>query len=92
MAVLECVHSIARVRRPDMAKYYSISCKEVGYLDCAYSTTGDSIEQVIELCADHGRQYHELKGFGAELYAKMRPHIRLREEAEEPRPQPFSPK
>ena len=75
-----------------MAKYYSISCREVGYLDCDYATTGDTLEQVVEQCADHGREYHELKGFGAELYAKMRPHIKVHDGADSVRPQPFSPK
>ena len=63
-----------------MAKYYFISCKEVGYPDCDYTTRGDTIEQVIERCADHGRDMHALKGFGAQLYAMMRPHIHLRED------------
>ena len=58
-----------------MTKYY-IDCKEVGYLDCDFSTQGDTIEQVIERCADHGRIHHNLLGFGPELYARMRPHIR----------------
>jgi predicted small metal-binding protein len=58
-----------------MAKYY-IDCREVGYLDCDFSTEGDTIEQVVERCAEHGRRYHNLRGFGAELFARMRPHIR----------------
>ena len=64
-----------------MAKYYYIDCKEVGFRDCTYSTQAESIEKVIEQCADHGRQNHDLKGFGAELYAKMRPHIHTREDS-----------
>jgi predicted small metal-binding protein len=64
-----------------MAKYYFISCKAVGVLDCDFSTSGETIEKVVEQCADHARQYHELKGFGPEIYAKMRPHIREVDEA-----------
>ena len=62
-----------------MSKYY-IDCREVGWQDCSFSTEADTIEQVIEQCADHGRVQHNLKGFGQELYAKMRPHIRRRED------------
>ena len=75
-----------------MAKYYYISCREVGYLDCDYCTSADTVEKVVEQCADHGRAFHDLKGFGMELYAAMRPHITLRDDAVEPRPMPFSPK
>jgi predicted small metal-binding protein len=59
-----------------VAKHFYISCKEVGVLECEYSTTAETIEAVVEQCADHARQYHELKGFGPEIYAKMRPFIR----------------
>jgi predicted small metal-binding protein len=62
-----------------MSKYY-IDCREVGWQDCEFSTEADTIEQVIEQCADHGRTHHNLKGFGTELYARMRPHIRKRED------------
>ena len=64
-----------------MAKHYYISCKDVGVLDCEYFTTGATVELVVEQCADHARQLHDLKGFGPEIYAKMRPHIRVVDEA-----------
>ena len=64
-----------------MAKYYYINCKDVGFRDCDYSTHAATIEQVVEQCADHGRESHDLKGFGTELYAKMRPHIHQRDDA-----------
>lgn len=63
-----------------MARYYYISCKEVGYPDCDFSMRGESIEDVVEHTADHARDMHGLKGFGSELYAQMRPHIRLVED------------
>ena len=53
----------------------------MGYLDRDYSTHAETIEQVIERCAGHGRQSHGLKSFGTELYAKMRPHIYQRDDA-----------
>ena len=61
-----------------MAKYY-IDCKEVGFQDCEFCTEADTVEQVVEQCAAHGREHHNLRGFGPELFARMRPHIRLRE-------------
>jgi predicted small metal-binding protein len=63
-----------------MAKYYYISCKEAGIPDCDYSTTANSIEQVVEECAAHARALHGMKGFGPEVYSKMRPHIRVVDE------------
>jgi predicted small metal-binding protein len=62
-----------------MAKYY-IDCCDVGYQDCDFRTEADSVEQVVERCADHGREQHGLRGFGPELYSRMRPHIRLLED------------
>jgi predicted small metal-binding protein len=64
-----------------MSKYY-ISCRDVGWKDCNFSTQADTIEQVIEQCADHGRIQHDLKGFGKELYARMRPHIHEAEDGQ----------
>ncbi len=62
-----------------MSKYY-IDCREVGWQDCSFSTEADTIEQVVEQLADHVRIHHHLKGFGQELYSKMRQHIRRRED------------
>ena len=62
-----------------MSKYY-IDCREVGWQDCEFRTEADTVEQVVEQCAEHGRAYHNLKGFGVELYARMRPHIRKLED------------
>ena len=59
-----------------MAKYY-ITCEDVAGIDCDFRTEADTVELVIEQCAAHGRAEHGLRGFGAELFAKMRPHIRL---------------
>jgi predicted small metal-binding protein len=62
-----------------MSKYY-IDCREVGWQDCGFSTEADTIEQVVEQLADHIRIHYNLKGFGHELYSKMRQHIRRRED------------
>jgi predicted small metal-binding protein len=61
-----------------MVRYY-IDCRDVGWQDCSFSTEAGSVEQVIEQCADHARAHHNLKGFGQELYGRMRPHIRQRD-------------
>jgi predicted small metal-binding protein len=60
-----------------MSKYY-IDCREVGWESCTFSTEADSVEQVVEQLADHVRVHHNLKGFGQELYSRMRRHIRRR--------------
>jgi predicted small metal-binding protein len=38
------------------------------------------MEEVMEKCAQHGIQEHGMKGFGPELYTKMRRCIRTLEE------------
>jgi hypothetical protein len=35
---------------------------------------------VMQLCADHGIEAHNMKAFGPELYAKMRRCVKTREE------------
>jgi predicted small metal-binding protein len=64
-----------------MAKVYTITCTDVG-VDCDFTTRGNTVEEVIELCADHGREVHGMKSFGPEVYAKMR--ACLKEVDEEP--------
>ena len=54
-----------------MAKVYQIDCRQLG-VDCEFSTQADTIEDVIEQCAEHGRTEHGMKSFGPELFGKMR--------------------
>ena len=61
-----------------MAKYY-IECDNVGFLDCDFRTEADTIEQVVEQAAVHGREKHNLRGLGPEVFASMRPFIRFTE-------------
>jgi predicted small metal-binding protein len=63
-----------------MAKGYQISCSDLG-VECDFSTQAPTIEEVIELCSDHGRIEHGMKSFGPEVYAKMRACLK---EVEEP--------
>ena len=53
-----------------MAKVYLISCRDAG-VDCDCQARGSSLEEVMQLCADHGMEQHNMKGFGPELYTKM---------------------
>ena len=41
-------------------------------VDCEFETRGASLDEVMQLRADHGAAEHGMKGFGPELYAKMR--------------------
>jgi predicted small metal-binding protein len=62
-----------------MAKTYVINCRDAG-VDCDFEARGSSLEEVMQLCADHGIQKHNMKGFGPELYLKMRNCVRVLEE------------
>ena len=62
-----------------MGKVYRISCRDAG-VDCDFQAEGSSIEEVMQRCADHGMQQHNMKGFGPELYAKMRSCLKIVED------------
>jgi len=62
-----------------MAKVYVINCRDAG-VDCDFEARGSSMEEVMEKCAEHGTQEHGMKGFGPELYTKMRRCVRTVEE------------
>ena len=59
-----------------MAKLYRISCREAG-VDCDFTAEGSSLEEVLQLCADHGVAEHDVKGSAQVLYAKMRNCVRV---------------
>ena len=62
-----------------MAKVYVINCRDAG-VDCDFEARGTSLEEVMEKCAQHGIQEHGMKGFGPDLYMKMRKCVRTLEE------------
>ena len=62
-----------------MAMVYLLSCRDAG-VDCDFETRGSSFEEVMQLCADHAAQEHNMKAFGPELYAKMRRYVKTLEE------------
>jgi len=65
--------------RIDMAKVYLISCRDAG-VDCDFQARGSSLEEVMQLCAEHGIQEHSMKAFGPELYTRMRRCVKTLEE------------
>ena len=62
-----------------MAKVHFISCRDAG-VDCDFQARGSSLEEVMQLCADHGMKEHGMKGFGPELYSKMRRCVKVLDE------------
>jgi predicted small metal-binding protein len=62
-----------------MAKVYFISCRDVG-VDCDFEARAATLDELMELCADHGASAHDMKGFGTELYLKMKHCIQILEE------------
>ncbi len=63
----------------EMAKVYLISCRDA-VVDCDFEARGSSMEEVMQLCANHGAQEHNMKGFGPELYTKMRGCVKTLDE------------
>ena len=58
-----------------MAKVFLIRCRDAG-VECDFEARGASLDEVMQLCADHGMKEHNMKAFGPELYAKMRRCVR----------------
>jgi len=58
-----------------MKEYKELTCRDVG-VDCDFTARAETIEEVIAQCVDHAKNKHDMKGFGPELYAKMRSNIR----------------
>ena len=61
-----------------MAKVYLINCRDAG-VDCDFQARGSSLEEVMQLCAEHGIKEHNMMGFGPELYTKMRRCVKILE-------------
>jgi predicted small metal-binding protein len=59
-----------------MAAVYVINCRDAG-VDCDFEARGSSLDEVMQLCADHGVREHNMKGFGPELYMKMQRCVRV---------------
>ncbi len=63
-----------------MAKTYLISCRDAG-VDCDFQAQGTIAEEVMQKCADHGIEAHDMKGFGPELDPKMRGCMKVVDES-----------
>jgi predicted small metal-binding protein len=62
-----------------MPTVYVINCRDAG-VDCDFEARGSTLDEVMQLCADHGIREHNMKGFGPELYLKMRRCVKTMEE------------
>jgi predicted small metal-binding protein len=62
-----------------MAKLYRISCRDAG-VDCDFQAEGSSLDEIMQICAEHGIREHHMKGFGPELYVKMRGCVQMVED------------
>ena len=56
-----------------MAK--SISCRDVG-VDCDFQATGETVEDVMQQCADHAKGAHGMDDIPPELAEKVQSAIR----------------
>lgn len=65
-----------------MARVYIINCRDAG-VDCDFQAKGSNLDEVMQLCADHGVREHNMKGFGPELYIKMRRCVKVLEDGTE---------
>ena len=62
-----------------MAKIYLINCRDAG-VDCDFQAKASSMDEVMQLCADHAIKEHNMKAFGPELYLKMKSCLKVAEE------------
>ena len=52
-----------------------VSCREVG-VDCDFVARGETVEDVLEQCGEHGRKEHSMNELPADLADKVRGAIR----------------
>jgi predicted small metal-binding protein len=62
--------------RIDMGKMYRISCRDAG-VDCDFQAEGSSLDEIMQVCAEHGIREHNMKGFGPDLSLKMRNCVKI---------------
>ena len=68
-----------------MPKIYFISCRNAG-VDCDFEARASSMDELMQICAEHGARHHNMKGFGPELYLKMKQCVQI---LDEPTPESF---
>jgi predicted small metal-binding protein len=69
-----------------MPKVYFISCRNAG-VDCDFVARASSMDELMQICAEHGARSHNMKGFGPELYLKMQQCVQI---LDEPTPESLS--
>ena len=52
-----------------------IRCRDVG-VDCDFEARGETEQEVLDQCAEHGRTAHGMQELSPELVAKVRAAIR----------------
>ena len=62
-----------------MAKGYFISCRDAG-MDCDFEARASTRDELMQQCAEHGTAAHHMKGFGPDLYLRMKRCVRILEE------------
>lgn len=60
-------------------EHKELCCRDVG-VDCDFTARGGTIQEVVDRCAEHAIAAHGWKGFGPELFGRMRAHIRTVQE------------
>ena len=63
----------------EIARLFFRSCRDAG-VDCDFQALGSSLDEVMQLCADHGAKEHNMKGFGPDLYRTMLGCVKTLEE------------
>lgn len=52
-----------------------VKCRDVG-VDCDFTARGETLEEVLQQCAEHGREAHGMEEIPPELAEKVRAAIR----------------
>ena len=66
-----------------MAQVFFISCRDAG-VDCDFEARASSMDEIMQLCADHGINEHNMKGFGPDLYLRMKRCVKVLDETSNP--------
>ena len=62
-----------------MPKVYFISCRNAG-VDCDFEARAATMDELMQICAEHGARDHNMKGFGPELFLKMKQCVQILDE------------
>ncbi|HLC29715.1 MAG TPA: DUF1059 domain-containing protein [Dehalococcoidia bacterium] len=52
-----------------------VCCRDTG-VDCDFLVRATSLQEIVELAAIHAKNVHGMRGFGEEVYVKMRSIVR----------------